>query len=291
MRFSVQALCAARACAASAIYALDGAQHEVRRSGSAGTASSGRRSSAATGRSSPTTGWRRCWRSGSCERWPKPASRSSPSGSSPRATAASSRCSTARTSCSRSPARSRSPTSRRRPARPCDGPYDLSLVEGSITTAHDAERIHEIRARLEARSSRSAPAPPPGASRRCATSPTSRTSSRSSTPRPEFISTLATSTPIAAHVPVDFELHGLPDRQAPAAGGDLRLPARPPRRTSRRRASASSASAAAPSASWSPTARRAWARSRTPAAARSAPPTTAAATAASGRWRRRTPPR
>ena len=25
------------------------------------------------------------------------------------------------------------------------GPYDISLVEGSVTTAHDAERIHEIR--------------------------------------------------------------------------------------------------------------------------------------------------
>ncbi|MGB8340389.1 MAG: hypothetical protein WCE51_02270, partial [Chthoniobacterales bacterium] len=25
------------------------------------------------------------------------------------------------------------------------GPYDLSLVEGSITTAHDAERIREVR--------------------------------------------------------------------------------------------------------------------------------------------------
>src|SRR5476649_1064533 len=25
------------------------------------------------------------------------------------------------------------------------GPYDLSLVEGSITTAHDEERIHKIR--------------------------------------------------------------------------------------------------------------------------------------------------
>src|SRR5262245_21196037 len=25
------------------------------------------------------------------------------------------------------------------------GPYDLSLVEGSITTSHDAERIHQIR--------------------------------------------------------------------------------------------------------------------------------------------------
>ena len=26
-----------------------------------------------------------------------------------------------------------------------EGPYDLSLVEGSITTAHDAERIQEVR--------------------------------------------------------------------------------------------------------------------------------------------------
>ncbi|HEX7579355.1 MAG TPA: oxidoreductase, partial [Thermoanaerobaculia bacterium] len=25
------------------------------------------------------------------------------------------------------------------------GPYDLTLVEGSITTPHDAERIHQIR--------------------------------------------------------------------------------------------------------------------------------------------------
>ena len=29
-------------------------------------------------------------------------------------------------------------------------------------------------------------------------------------PSPTYISTLATSTPIAAHVPVDFELHGCP---------------------------------------------------------------------------------
>ena len=55
---------------------------------------------------------------------------------------------------------------------------------------HDAERIREVRARLAARWSRSAPARPPAASRRCATSPTSTTSRRSSTPRPDYISTL-----------------------------------------------------------------------------------------------------
>ena len=27
-----------------------------------------------------------------------------------------------------------------------EGPYDVSLVEGSVTTAHDAQRIQEIRA-------------------------------------------------------------------------------------------------------------------------------------------------
>ncbi len=31
-----------------------------------------------------------------------------------------------------------------------EGPYDLSLVEGSVTTAHDAERIKEIRKQSKA---------------------------------------------------------------------------------------------------------------------------------------------
>ncbi len=61
-----------------------------------------------------------------------------------------------------------------------------------------------------ARWSRSARAPPRAASRRCATSRTSTTSCRSSTRRPSYVSTLATSTPISAHVPVDFELQGCP---------------------------------------------------------------------------------
>ena len=29
---------------------------------------------------------------------------------------------------------------------PGDGPYDVSLVEGSVTTPHDAERIRAVRA-------------------------------------------------------------------------------------------------------------------------------------------------
>jgi coenzyme F420-reducing hydrogenase gamma subunit len=89
------------------------------------------------------------------------------------------------------------------------GPYDLSLVEGSITTAHDAERIQQVR-----RSSRYLVTI--GA---CATAggiqalrnfKDVREFISAVYARPDYIETLATSTPISAHVPVDFELHGCP---------------------------------------------------------------------------------
>ncbi len=61
------------------------------------------------------------------------------------------------------------------------GPYDLTLVDGSITTAHDAELIKKVR-----RDSKylvaMAPAPAPAASRPCATSRTLTISLRQSTP-------------------------------------------------------------------------------------------------------------
>ena len=89
------------------------------------------------------------------------------------------------------------------------GPYDLSLVEGSVTTPHDAERIRQVR-RL---------------SRHLVTIGACATAGGVQALRnfgdvnefvsivyasPEYISTLETSTPISAHVPVDFELHGCP---------------------------------------------------------------------------------
>jgi coenzyme F420-reducing hydrogenase gamma subunit len=89
------------------------------------------------------------------------------------------------------------------------GPYDLSLVEGSITTAHDAERIHEIR-----RASKHLV--PIGA---CATSGGIQALRNVASigdlvsavyASPEYISTLRTSTAIADHVHVDFELQGCP---------------------------------------------------------------------------------
>ncbi len=45
--------------------------------------------------------------------------------------------------------KSRSRISPRRRALISEGPYDLSLVEGSITTAHDAERIQQVRRAIE----------------------------------------------------------------------------------------------------------------------------------------------
>ncbi|MFO0760519.1 MAG: oxidoreductase [Byssovorax sp.] len=89
------------------------------------------------------------------------------------------------------------------------GPYDLSLVEGSIATAHDAERIHEVRAQSKFLVTIGA----------CATSGGiqalrnfgDHASFISAVyARPEYVRSLATSTPIADHVPVDFELRGCP---------------------------------------------------------------------------------
>ena len=90
-----------------------------------------------------------------------------------------------------------------------EGPYDLSLVEGSITTAHDAERIQRVRSASKALVTIGA----------CATAGGIQALRNFGDVRefvsavyasPEFISTLETSTPISAHVPVDFELRGCP---------------------------------------------------------------------------------
>jgi coenzyme F420-reducing hydrogenase gamma subunit len=90
-----------------------------------------------------------------------------------------------------------------------EGPYDVSLVEGSITTLHDAERIGEVRASSRALITIGACATAGGiqALRNFADV---QEFTRVVYASPDYISTLATSTPISAHVPVDFELHGCP---------------------------------------------------------------------------------
>jgi len=89
------------------------------------------------------------------------------------------------------------------------GPYDVSLVEGSITTPHDAERILKVRKQSKALITIGACATAGGiqALRNFADVDDFVSIVYAS---PDYISTLATSTAIADHVPVDFELRGCP---------------------------------------------------------------------------------
>ncbi|MGH9538058.1 MAG: hypothetical protein ACRD3H_09040 [Terriglobales bacterium] len=89
------------------------------------------------------------------------------------------------------------------------GPYDLSLVEGSITTSHDAERIHQVRRWSKFLVTIGA----------CATAGGIQALRNFKDvkefvsivyARPEYIATLNRSTPISDHVRVDFELRGCP---------------------------------------------------------------------------------
>lgn len=93
------------------------------------------------------------------------------------------------------------------------GPYELSLVEGSITTADDAARIQEVRAQSETLVTIGA----------CATSGGIQALRNWADvndfvsivyAEPGYIDTLETSTPIADHVAVDFELRGCPISKA-----------------------------------------------------------------------------
>jgi coenzyme F420-reducing hydrogenase gamma subunit len=90
-----------------------------------------------------------------------------------------------------------------------EGPYDISLVEGSITTAHDAERIQEVRRQSRVLITIGACATAGGiqALRNFADV---EDFTRAVYATPEFISTLSTSTAISDHVPVDYELNGCP---------------------------------------------------------------------------------
>jgi sulfhydrogenase subunit delta len=89
------------------------------------------------------------------------------------------------------------------------GPYELSLVEGSVTTPHDIELIQQVRRRSKVLLTIGA----------CATAGGIQALRNFKDVQefvsvvyatPECIETLDTSTPIADHVDVDFELRGCP---------------------------------------------------------------------------------
>jgi len=89
------------------------------------------------------------------------------------------------------------------------GPYDISLVEGSITTRHDAERLHAVRRQSKTLVAIGACANS-GGIQALKNFADHRDFIRAVYARPEYIDTLAASTGIADHVPVDFELRGCP---------------------------------------------------------------------------------
>ncbi|MEO9237687.1 MAG: oxidoreductase, partial [Jatrophihabitantaceae bacterium] len=89
------------------------------------------------------------------------------------------------------------------------GPYDLSLVEGSISTPGDAQRIRFVREQSRALITIGA----------CATAGGVQALRNLADvadyaalvyPQPQYLDVLATSTPISAHVPVELELRGCP---------------------------------------------------------------------------------
>lgn len=93
--------------------------------------------------------------------------------------------------------------------RPFEGSFDLSLVEGSVSAPEHLEQIREIRQRSRYLATLGA----------CATSGGIQALRNWRNvkdflqivyARPEYVKTLETSTAIADHVPVDFELRGCP---------------------------------------------------------------------------------
>jgi len=89
------------------------------------------------------------------------------------------------------------------------GPYDLSLVEGSITTPHEAERIHEVR-RVSRQVLALGACATAGGIQALRNFMPANELVRMVYASPEYIETLATSTAIADHVQVDYELRGCP---------------------------------------------------------------------------------
>ncbi len=90
-----------------------------------------------------------------------------------------------------------------------EGPYDIALVEGSITTPEDVHRILSVRKQSSLLMTIGA----------CATAggiqalrnwTDVETFKRVVYPSPQYIKSLTTSTPISEHVHVDFELWGCP---------------------------------------------------------------------------------
>ncbi len=89
------------------------------------------------------------------------------------------------------------------------GPYDISLVEGSITTPDEAERIRRVRAQSRKLITIGACATTGGIQALKNLRPLDELI-HAVYAHPDYIESLATSIPVLDHVRVDFELHGCP---------------------------------------------------------------------------------
>jgi sulfhydrogenase subunit delta len=85
------------------------------------------------------------------------------------------------------------------------GPYDVSLVEGSVTTQHDLERLKDVRRQSRSLITIGACATA-GGIQALRNFKDVKEFTNIVYAHPEYIETLATSTPIGAHVEVDYEL-------------------------------------------------------------------------------------
>ncbi len=93
--------------------------------------------------------------------------------------------------------------------KPCEGEFDLTLVEGSVSTADQVQEIQEVRRRSRFLVTIGACATAGGV-RALRNWGGDQAFLQIVYARPDYIKTLATSTPIRDHVTVDFELQGCP---------------------------------------------------------------------------------
>jgi len=89
------------------------------------------------------------------------------------------------------------------------GPYDISLVEGSVTTPHDEERIQRVRRDSKLLIAMGACATA-GGIQALRNFGDVKEFAAAVYPRPDRIAALDRSTPVSKHVKVDFELRGCP---------------------------------------------------------------------------------
>ncbi len=94
-------------------------------------------------------------------------------------------------------------------SRNLDGPYDVAFIEGSVTTDHDLQWVREIRRKSSLLVTLGACANAGGiqALRNLADV---EEYTRAVYANPSYIHTLSQSTPVAAHVTVDFAINGCP---------------------------------------------------------------------------------